>query len=511
MTSQIKNIPFKYVKLSVTFSALVAFSSQAVAVPDFPEANADSATTTQGQSIVVDVLANDTGVGLFIEEVDEPAPYGTGTSAIVDNKIVYTPPPAFVGNTRFYYGIKDAAGQITSAPLSITVEEASSASPWPVAENDRASTEPNEAITIEPLWNDVGDALRITDVDTSTTQGSQVEVVGNALVYTPATWAEGEDQFWYQITDSLGRTNAAKVIVTVRPAVDMGPWPTAGTDTYTIFKNSSDNVLSVLDNDTGSGIELDELYDWTAKGGRTSAQGNAVNYRPPAGFTGTDDFWYTMKDVYGRTNAAKVVLNVVEPTPEEPNGAPDAVEDGFLALINGEERVLDVLLNDTDPEGDTLTVTDVQPARYGSVRLTADGVVRYSPPSTPQSDAFEYTISDGNGGMASAFATISVTDPNDNNENWPVINNEFVSVSPGETIIIKVLENDSDADGDTLVLDVVNSGSQGTTTKVADESGNLNWVEYTALPSASGTDEFYYGVHDGRGKNGSGKVTITIQ
>lgn len=482
-----------------------------VSATEVPQAYADSATTTAGQPVTVDVLANDTGVGLFIEEVDQPAPYGTGASAIVNNKVVYTPPAGFVGTTSFYYGIKDSAGLITSAELTINVEAAVSSSPWPTAGSDRASTVHGESIVIDPLWNDTGDALTVTEVNRTSSQGSRVKIEDNQLFYTPASWAKGRDSFWYQITDSQGRTNAARVVVTIEDRVEMGPWPTAGSDTYDVIKDSNDNMFSIFDNDTGSGLEIEQLYAWTSKGGRTFDENGTVRYNPPAGFVGVDSFWYAMKDAHGRTNAAKVTINVEEAPATGQNNEPDAVEDGLSALINAAEMTLDITANDTDPDGDTLTVIDVQSARFGSVRLTAGGIVRYTPPSTPRSDAFEYTISDGNGGTASAVATISVTDPSDNNEAWPTITGEFVEVSPGETIIIKVLENDFDTDGDQLVLDQVTSGSQGSTVKVDDGNGNLAWVEYTALSTASGTDEFYYGVHDGRGKNGSGKVTITFR
>ena len=476
----------------------------------FPEAVADSATTSAGQPITVDVLANDTGSGLFIEAVDQPAPYGTGSAAIVDNKIRYVPPAGFVGSSRFYYGIKDSVGNITSAELSITVSPATPTSPWPTAGNDRIDTVIGEALLIEPLWNDVGDVLSVTDVDRNTTQGSQVVIEGNTLRYTPAAWAKGEDQFWYQVTDSHGRTNAAKVTVVVEHDAEVGPWPTAGADTYQVNQNSDGAVLAVFENDTGSGLSIHELHPYTKKGGKVSFSEAVIRYTPPRDFIGVDEFWYAMKDVYGRTNAAKVTLNVVEVV-SGPNREPDAVEDGLSALINQPEMTLDILANDTDPDGDALSVIEVQAAVYGTVRLTDIGQVRYTPPTSAASDSFGYTISDGRGGTAFAVATISVTDPNDDNDHWPVINGELLTVTPGETVIIKVLENDSDADGDTLILDQVSNAGQGTIRKIEDTNGNLTWVEYSALPSASGSDEFYYGVHDGRGKNGSGKVTIRFR
>ncbi len=487
----------------------VTVSSQSHPVP---QAQADFAETTSGHAITVDVLANDTGNGLFIEEVDSPAPFGTGASAIINNKVVYTPPANFVGSTSFFYGIKDSAGLITSAELSISVAAPQVSSPWPTAGDDQATTNVGTPITINPLWNDTGTGLTITDVNAYSTQGSQVAIVDNQLFYTPASHASGKDVFWYQITDSLGRTNAAPVTVLVESAaVDIGPWPTAGSDTFTVNQNSTGNVFNVFANDTGSGLAFTQVFEYTQKGGLTSAANGAITYSAPAGFSGTDEFWYAFEDTHGRTNAAKVTINVEQTVVDAPNNAPDAVEDGLLGDINSGEITLDILANDTDPDGDALSVINVGAARFGSVRLTSDGVVRYTPPSTPQSDAFEYTISDGRGGTDTAVATIGIVDPNDNNDSFPVITGEFVTVAPGGTIIIRVLDNDTDADGDTLVLDQVTSGGQGSTTKVEDNNGNLVWVEYTALPTASGTDEFFYGVHDGRGKNGSGRVVITFQ
>ena len=493
-------------KTSTPITVTVAAQASVV-----PQASPDSAVTTSGQAITVDVLANDTGNGLFIEEVDSPAPFGTGTSAIINNKVVYTPPANFVGTTSFFYGIKDAAGLITSAELTITVNAPEVTSPWPTAGDDNATTSVGEAITINPLWNDTGTGLTITDVNAYSTQGSRVSIVDNQLFYTPASHAKGEDVFWYQITDSLGRTNAAPVTVIVEhEAVNLGPWPTAGSDTYTVNQDSTGNIFNVFANDTGSGLAFTQVFEYTQRGGKTSELDGVITYSAPAGFTGTDEFWYAFEDTYGRTNAAKVTINV-EAVNTAPNNAPDAVEDGLSELINSGEVTLNVLANDTDPDGDVLSVTNVGAATFGSVRLTSDGVVRYTPPSTPRSDAFEYTISDGRGGSDTAVATVGVTDPNDDNDNFPAITGEFVTMSAGETVIIRALDNDTDADGDTLVLDQVTGGSQGTTTKVADNNGVLTWIEYTALPTATGTDEFFYGVHDGRGKNGFGRVLITFE
>ena len=481
-----------------------------------PQAYGNAATTTSGQTITIDAVGNDTGDGLFITKVDTPAPYPSGSATIVNNKVRYTAPANFVGTTNFWYQIQDSSGRKTSNAITVKVNAPTASSPFPTAGNDTAQTTRGTPITIAPLWNDTGTELKITAVDRTTTQGSKTEIVGtNKILYTPSIWSKAGDTFWYVVTDKFGRKNAAKIVVAVSTSpTSSGSYPTAGSDNYTVKKNSTGNVFNVFSNDTGSGLTFNQLYAYTQKGGRTFDNNGSVRYNAPSGFVGTDQFWYSLKDSSGRTNSAKVTITVqdtVDPVdPVEPNVAPDAVEDSLRSTINAPEFEINVLANDTDANSnDTLSVQSVESARSGSVRLV-NGRVLYTPPSSPTSDTFRYTVSDGRGGTDSTAVTIGVRDPNNPTTN-PVITGEFITLAPGGTVVIRVLDNDFDPDGDTLILDQVTGGSQGTTTKVADNNGDLNWVRYTALPNASGTDQFFYGVADGLGGNGSGNVNITFR
>jgi len=115
-----------------------------------------------------------------------------------------------------------------------------------------------------------------------------------------------------------------------------------------------------------------------------------------------------------------------------------------------------------------------------------------------------YTISDGKGHTDQANATVAVTDPTDGNDHYPLIKNDTVTTKEGVAITIDVLANDSDADRDVLIIGMVDSGSFGTTQKVG------NKIIYTPIAGITGTDTFYYGVHDGHGHDGSGMVTIHV-
>jgi alpha-tubulin suppressor-like RCC1 family protein len=90
---------------------------------------------------------------------------------------------------------------------------------------------------------------------------------------------------------------------------------------------------------------------------------------------------------------------------------PPVASDDSMSTTEGQDINIAVLDNDTDAEGDNLSVTDVSQGVNGSVAIEPDGLgVTYTPDAGfIGSDSFTYTISDGNGGTASATVTILVT------------------------------------------------------------------------------------------------------
>jgi hypothetical protein len=71
--------------------------------------------------------------------------------------------------------------------------------------------------------------------------------------------------------------------------------------------------------------------------------------------------------------------------------------------------MIQVLANDSDPDGDVLTLTSTSTPAQGAVAIVGNAL-RYTPaPGFSGTDSFTYTVSDGRGGTASATVTISVT------------------------------------------------------------------------------------------------------
>jgi hypothetical protein len=164
-------------------------------------------------------------------------------------------------------------------------------------------------------------------------------------------------------------------------------------------------LISVLAND--SDPEDDALtvvaFSQGANGG-VSGNDNSVTYIPAAGFTGVDNFSYTINDSLGAAATANVSVTVTAV-----NQPPSAMADS-VSISPGESIVIDVLANDSDPEGDPLVITAVTDPNKGSVSWQpGDTTVTYSHnPKRKGSDGFSYTISDGQGGSASATVTISL-------------------------------------------------------------------------------------------------------
>ena len=139
----------------------------------------------------------------------------------------------------------------------------------------------------------------------------------------------------------------------------------------------------------------------------------SFTYTPNANYNGPDSFTYTTTGLFGVTGTATVTIAV---TPV--NDPPVAVNDTSAAVQGGPAVGINVLANDSDPDGDTLSVTGTSggagSATLVAGRSPAHGLVSFTPTSvvyTPTAtfvgtDTFTYTITDG---ALTATATVTVT------------------------------------------------------------------------------------------------------
>jgi uncharacterized repeat protein (TIGR01451 family) len=181
--------------------------------------------------------------------------------------------------------------------------------------------------------------------------------------------------------------------------------PDAIDDTLATDEDTA-GVVDVLGNDRtaprGAPLSVTASTDG-AHGTASCTPAGACTYTPAADFSGADSFTYTITDgALGDTATVHVTVNPV-------NDAPQALDDE-LATNQDTPGAVNVLANDSDPEGDALTVTTPAPtAQHGTVVCASSGSCTYTPASGfSGSDAFDYGLGDGNGGSDTGRVTVTV-------------------------------------------------------------------------------------------------------
>jgi hypothetical protein len=225
--------------------------------------------------------------------------------------------------------------------------------------------------------------------------------------------------------------------------------------------------------------------------GSAGTNGTFVTFAPNANFYGTATFTYTARDAGGVERTANVTVTVT-PVNDPPLAGPDT------AGTNEDTPVtVSVLANDTDVDSGALSVSAVTQGSNGTV-TTNGATVTYTPAANFNgSDSFTYNVSDGFGGTATGLVTVSVAAVNDG----PAANPDSASTREGVAVIIAVLANDTDPDGNPLAVTAV--GSPG----VLLPDGT---VRYTPGANFTGTVTFSYTVSDGQGGTASAQVTVVV-
>src|SRR5690606_24099826 len=169
-------------------------------------------------------------------------------------------------------------------------------------------------------------------------------------------------------------------------------------------------------------------------------------------------------------NASNYWVDVLySPAAPTPNEAPVAQNDsGFSTVQNTALQISAsaLLANDTDPNGDPLTITGVSGASNGTVSFNAQtNTITFTPANNYTGAAgFTYAISDGRGGTASAAVTLNVTQPPPNqapvaanDSGFSTVQNTALQISASA-----LLANDTDPNGDPVTITGVSGATNGT-------------------------------------------------
>jgi hypothetical protein len=184
--------------------------------------------------------------------------------------------------------------------------------------------------------------------------------------------------------------------------------------------------------------------------------------------------------------------------------APNAVADTAVLDEDGGATPIPVLANDSDPDGDPLTITAAADGAHGTVTITGGGSgLTYAPEVDYNgADSFTYTISDGQGGTDTATVSVTVSPVNDD----PDADDDAATTPEDAPVTIAVLANDSDVDGDGLLLTEADEPQHGSV-EIAPGSSELVYQPHADF---NGSDVLEYTVADGQGGLETGEVTVTV-
>lgn len=181
------------------------------------------------------------------------------------------------------------------------------------------------------------------------------------------------------------------------------------------------------------------------------------------------------------------------------NATPEASHDQASVELN-ERASIDVLENDTDPDGDALSVELEAEPSHGEASVDDEGVISFTPETDYLGDdSLDYRVSDGYGAESTDTATVEITVE-------AVAEDDSETTSAGEAVTIDVLANDSRLEeGEPSVT--VESGPANGTAEVDDEQR----IEYTPSEGFSGEDNLEYRAEYADGHGDTASVTISVR
>ena len=235
-------------------------------------------------------------------------------------------------------------------------------------------------------WRHLFDCLSFTVDSLAGTDIGPEELPGNLTGNVTFTMGDGCATFNYGQVDP-GDNNAPTAVAQANPTnPDVN-------ETVTFDGSASFDDLT-------PGSQLS--YEWDFDGdGTYDTTGQVTSYAYSA--AGTYNAQLRVTDEGGLTDVDTITITVG-------GNAPPTSNNDTATVTPGGEVDIDVLANDSDPDGDPLTITNYSDGNYGTVTQNSDGTLKYTHDgSATASDSFTYTISDGNGRSDSAIVTITIT------------------------------------------------------------------------------------------------------
>lgn len=493
-------------------------------INDLPEAVVDSVKVEEDESTLIDVLQNDldndlattSDEVLSIVSIEDPS---IGSASIEDNKVRYNPPANWSGTVTFEYTIKDRDGEESSSQIIVEVSPYNDAPEIIGVNESYTMNEDEENYEVSFSVADVETPLenlmfQVTSSNTDLLINSDISIHGMddsdpamSIKCTPLKNQFGDTTITLKVSDGF-KVTTKTFILHVSGVNDA---PVAHNDTRLYVEDSSavidmdELVLNDTDIDN-TDLFFDGVVDMPVNGVlvEEDSEQNLWRYTPPANYTGQEVFTYRVSDGIAQ-DVASVILK-----PESCNDAP-VITLGSSNVYQCNEDVssssIYFTIADVETTFNKLIVTagsskeDIVSSSNIVITKGADG--QCSLVVTPNANyngalVITLSLSDGQTVVTEQFdfTVVAVDDA-------PEVLDDTMVIPEGGSATIAPLENDRDADDETLSIVSITQPTKG----VASFSGNN--VTYTVNSGQSGADTFTYSVTDGNSVI-IGTINVTI-
>ena len=375
----------------ITTSRVATIDITVIAVNDPPIATAGAIAAVEDTNVLIPLTAVDPDVTDWLSyTIASPPAHGTLTGS--GNSRTYTPAANYHGPDAFTFRVSDGSLATATATVTITVAAVEDV-PVAAAQTVTATEDTSRAITLVGSDGD-GDPLTYAIA----TQPAHGTVTGTppAVTYTPAADYFGADSFTFTASDGDQTSAPATVTLNVAGTNDL---PTATGAAITVVEDQPTPIALTghdVDNDT-----LTYTIVTAPTRGTLTGSGSARVYTPNRDVSGADSFTFRVADAVG--SATATIALTVTPVNDAPR-----VRDDVAVAAPGETVTIDALANDSDVDGDVITLADAGAPGHGEVEIEDDQLVYTAAAGFTGTDTVTYTVADAHGATSTATVRIGV-------------------------------------------------------------------------------------------------------
>ncbi|TPW76000.1 Ig-like domain-containing protein [Schumannella soli] len=406
------------------------------------------------------------------------------------------------------YVVTDGTQTVTGQ-VRVEVLQPPDANAKPITIPKTVFVHPLASETIDVAGGDkdpAGGVLLVTALTELPAGQLQAEVLEQRSVrVTLTTPLDGAVTFGYRITNGLAEATGTITVVQI-PFPSVVQPPIARDDTATVRVGDIIDI-PVLDNDEqpdGEEITLDPVLprDVPSGSGLLFVSGDHLRFLAPKQ-AGTFTAAYQISSL-GQTAQAEVKISVRERDAATNN--PPVPRQVTARAIAGETVDIRIPLSGIDPDGDSVQLLGLatNPEKGSVTSTTATGIVYQAGAYSSGTDTFTYSVMDGLGARATGTIRVGIAARVEAGRN-PVAVPDAVTVRPGATVTIPVLDNDSDPDGGQLTVTAVTPNDKTVTADVVD--GRYVRVQ---VPRTEGSFGLVYSIENVTGGTASDFITLTV-